>query len=148
MKPGLFSVSVKPVPFPRRWLRLLWTESHIPGDRNTGKRRAARTAGRPPVDSRLSLSEADRHRQENTVQRVQRARSQPQPPDFAGRQTGASGPCQAAEVISAACQIIQTKPPHDASDNISRTQRAMTASPCVFRLCSMFPLRSGQAYLR
>lgn len=37
-------------------------------------------------------------------------------------------PHQAAVVSSAACHITQTKPPHDASDNASRTQRAMMAS--------------------
>jgi hypothetical protein len=43
------------------------------------------------------------------------------------------GLCQAAVVISAACHITQTKPLHDASDNVSRTQRAMILSPdCVF----------------
>ena len=45
-------------------------------------------------------------------------------------------PHQAAEVSSAACHITQTKPPHDASDNASRTQRAMTASP--LRVPGMF----------
>ena len=40
---------------------------------------------------------------------------------------------QAAEVSSAACHITQTTPPHDASDTASRTQRAMTTLPCVFR---------------
>lgn len=37
-------------------------------------------------------------------------------------------PCQAADVTSAACHITQTKPPQDASDIKSRTQRAMTVS--------------------
>lgn len=35
---------------------------------------------------------------------------------------------QTPVVSSAACHITQTKPPHDASDNPSRTQRAITAS--------------------
>lgn len=47
------------------------------------------------------------------------------------------GLCQAAVVISAACHTTHTKPPHDASDNVSRTQRAMTSSP-VLRVLYMF----------
>src|SRR5690606_40018968 len=62
-----------------------------------------------------------------------------------------SGPgalaAQAAEVSRAACHTIQTKPPHDASDNRSRAQRDMTSLrtyvPGMFYVLDLFSSRGG-----
>lgn len=146
MKPWLFSVSVKPVPFLRRWMRLFWTESHIAGDRDTGKRRNDPSVRGRSVDSHPGRSERDRtgskkHSPMSPMSLFAACKSL----NLLNPPIGLFGLCQAAVVISAACHITQTKPLHDASDKASRTQRAMILSPdCVFWQCSMFLSCSGQ----
>ena len=126
MKPWLFSVSVKPVPFLR--LHPFWTESHIAGDGDTGKRLNARSGPGPSVDSRPNQPRDARSPGKTPSTSFTSCASAPQILEFAEPDRWTVRPPQAAAVISAACHITQTKPPHDASDNASRTQRAMTAS--------------------
>ena len=147
MKPWLFSVSVKPVPFLRRWMRLFWTESHIAGDRDTGKRPNARPAPGPSVDSRPNSSRRARTgRKKHSPMSRMRLFAALKSLNSLGPQNRLYRLPQTAEVISAACHITQTKPPHDASDNVSRTQRAMTASlACsAYVLCCGFVLVKGR----